>query len=328
MEKLIRDYLEGTLDGRKLKVLTDWIREDKANEDKFREYCAGWNPADNANSSKSWNRLLEKRRKQDSGISSNGTRLRLIGRQMLRYAAVLVIGMALALGTRAFLNSLYPAGATSDWIHVETGLGQKTKLVLPDSSSVWLNSDSRLSFSCDFEKQRKRIVHLEGEAFFDVAKQGRNRLIVQCEDYNVEVKGTKFNIMAYRDFDRTETTLVEGSVMIQKGTQHLQLNPGERAVASGAYLTRSRAKIRQATLWKENKFYFDNVAFTELARRLERWYNVEITLADRSLDDIYYSGYFKNEETVWQVLDVISLTTPITYEKKDFREITIFQTSN
>ena len=129
--------------------------------------------------------------------------------------------------------------------------------------------------------------------------------------------------MAYEDFDRTETTLVEGIVYIHKGSQNLTLKPGERAVFSKNYLTKSSAQVRQATLWKDNKFYFDNIPLRELARRLERWYDVKIILKDPSLKDIYYSGYFKNEETVWQVLAVIQMTTPIQYERNQFREITI-----
>ncbi|NJK86716.1 MAG: DUF4974 domain-containing protein [Bacteroidales bacterium] len=88
-------------------------------------------------------------------------------------------------------------------------------------------------------------------------------------------------------------------------------------------LSKSKGLVRQATLWKENKFYFDKVPFKELVRRLERWYDVKIQLNDQSFDEVFYSGYFKNEETIWQVLDVIKMTTPIDYERKDFRQIVI-----
>ena len=202
-------------------------------------------------------------------------------------------------------------------------VGSKDENNSPDRSVVWLNSETSISFPSDLKSRRNRIVKLEGEAYFDVKKQGSSRFTVICSDYDIEVKGTKFNVMAYKDFERTETTLVEGAVNISKGNQNLTLKPGERAIYSKNYLTKSRAQVRQATLWKDNKFYFDNIPLRELIRRLERWYDVKIILKDSPLKDIYYSGYFKNEETVWQVLNVIQMTTPILYERNQFREITI-----
>lgn len=331
MDGYIEKYLNGNLDNDECKILIKWLDEGNENVKYLMDFNRAWLAAGNENLDKSWNLLQLKKRLRESsaGIQperkqSWGSRAILLSRiEFIRYAAVFLVGLLLSLFIGTRVADHFKEGSTQRWITAETESGQKTKIILPDSSVVWLNSESTLSFPSDFESRKSRIVKLQGEAYFDVAKQGTSRFTVACLDYNIEVKGTKFNVMAYKDFERTETTLVEGAVNITRGNQNLTLNPGERAVYSKSYLTKSRALVRQATLWKDNKFYFDNIPLRELAKRLERWYDVKIILKDPSLKDIYYSGYFKNEETVWQVLDVIQMTTPILYERNQFREITI-----
>ena len=331
VDKIIRKYLNGDLGDEECKTLIQWLDEDKENVKYLRDYSREWNPPGNESLENSWNILQVKKQLRESSADlrlerkkSWGSRAIHVSRmQLFRYAAVLMISFVLSVFIGMQLSDYLKDESNKPWISAETQSGQKTKIILPDRSVVWLNSETSISFPSDLKSRRNRIVKLEGEAYFDVKKQGSSRFTVICSDYDIEVKGTKFNVMAYKDFERTETTLVEGAVNISKGKQNLTLKPGERAVYSKNYLTKSRAQVRQATLWKDNKFYFDNIPLRELVRRLERWYDVKIILKDSSLKDIYYSGYFKNEETVWQVLDVIQMTTPILYERNQFREITI-----
>ncbi len=329
-DHIIGKYLKGDLNDAECKSLIQWLDADKENVKYMRDFTREWSPARNESLENSWNVLQVKMQLRESSADfqleskkSWGSRAIYVSRRHLfRYAAVLMIGLLLSVFIGSQLSDYFKDESKKPWIIAETQSGQKTKIILPDSSVVWLNSESTISFPADFESRRKRIVKLEGEAYFDVAKQGSSKFTVVCPDYDIEVKGTKFNVMAYSDFERTETTLVEGVVNIRKGSQILTLKSGERAIYSKNYLSKSRAQVRQATLWKDNKFYFDNIPLRELARRLERWYDVKIIL-DPSLKETYYSGYFKNEETVWQVLDVIRMTTPILYERNQFREITI-----
>lgn len=331
VDPLIGKYLNGNLNDAECKILVQWLDADKENVNYLKDFSREWSPVRNESLENSWNVLQVKMQLRESSADfqleskkSWGSRAVHLSRvQLFKYAAVLMIGLLLSVFIGSQLSDYLKDESKKPWISAETEAGQKTKIVLPDSSVVWLNSESSISFPSDFESRRNRIVKLEGEAYFDVAKQGSARFTVICPDYDIEVKGTKFNVMAYKDFERTETTLVEGAVNIRKGSQNLALKSGERAIYSKNYLTKSRAQVRQATLWKDNKFYFDNISLRELVRRLERWYDVKIILKDPSLKDIYYSGYFKNEETVWQVLDVIQITTPILYERNQFREITI-----
>jgi ferric-dicitrate binding protein FerR (iron transport regulator) len=99
--------------------------------------------------------------------------------------------------------------------------------------------------------------------------------------------------------------------------------PGQTVVFSKNKFTKKTGRVEQAVSWKDEKFYFDAIPFSELVVRLERWYNVEIEISDTNLKSRLYSGVFKNEETIWQVLDVVEKTSPIHYERKGFRKIVI-----
>lgn len=331
INQLIDKYLDGILNDRECDVLNEWLKEDQEHSDYFHTYCKHREPLPDRELEQSWNIFLNKKRMRgyannyQPGLKQMNRRRSLSAHRVpvMKYAAVFLVGVLGTLLLKDQIPGLLKGSEGNEWVHTETLSGQKARVILPDSSVVWLNSESRLSFPSDFLSLKNRIVKLEGEAFFDVSDQKRKRFTVRSRDYDVLVKGTKFNVMAYRDFNRTETTLVEGSIIVSRGKERIDVHPGERVIYSNHYLTRSKAQVRQATLWKENKFYFDNIPFKELVRRLERWYDVDITLLDRSLNDIYYSGYFKNEETIWQVLDVIRMTTPIVYERKEFRKITI-----
>lgn len=330
IDQLIDNYLSGKLNDWECTILNEWLKE-KKNVSYYNNYCANWEPFFDESFEENWNNLKSERQLREqaaeyrlgSNISSGTGPLRIMNIRLMKYAAVFVIGVLGTLLIKDQLSEIWKSDHKAHWVHAETVSGQKAKIILPDSSVVWLNSETILSFPSDFLAQKNRIVKLDGEGFFEVKDQKRNNFIVRSHDYDILVKGTRFNVMAYKDFNRTETTLVEGSITVLRGKEKLQVNPGERVIYSRNYLTKSKAQVRQSTLWKENKFYFDNVPFKELVRRLERWYDVKITLRDESFNDVYYSGYFKNEETIWQVLDVIKMTTPIKYERKQFRVISI-----
>lgn len=322
-------YLEGSLNSEECRLLNDWINADDRHQQQFIEYAKASGTVDRAGLQESWNELQRKILFRESLGSAEipvqhrkGAGIRKLFRNVLKYAAVLLVG---ALGTFIIYQSVMNRGAEDEtnWIVTQTVAGQKAKMVLPDNSVVWLNAETTLSFPPDYLTRKHREVKLKGEAYFDVTDQHRKTFTVVSDDYDIEVKGTKFNVMAYSDFDRTETTLVEGSIRIKKGDKSVFVEPGQRVIWDGSKLIRSTGLVRQATLWKDNKFYFDHISFKELVRRLERWYDVEITLLDESLNNENYSGYFKNEETIWQVLDVLKMTTPIKYERKEFREIVI-----
>lgn len=168
-----------------------------------------------------------------------------------------------------------------------------------------------------------REVKLNGEAYFEVAKHASEPFTVKTNDYNIRVLGTKFNVMAYPDFGRTETSLIEGKIEIQKGAQNITVGPGQTFTFTDNQFSIKKTNASQTARWKDDIFDFDRITFKELMARLERWYDVEIKIKNPELNGIVYSGIFKNEETIWQVLNTFELTLPIRYKRVDFRKFVI-----
>lgn len=240
----------------------------------------------------------------------------------LKIAAMLVLA-AISGFTVAYLLGGRPNVQTDTvWFETQVPRGEKSLLLLPDGSKVWMNSESSLSYPGNF-MDGNRNVKLKGEAYFEVAKQNGTTFTVETRDYNVRVLGTKFNVMAYGDFDRTETTLIEGKVEILKGKQIVDVVPGETSTFKDNQFITKETDAVKSSKWKDDIFDFDQITFKELVIRLERWYDVDIEISNPVLNEITYSGVFKNEETIEEVLNTFQLTMPIRYTRDGFRKFNI-----
>lgn len=159
-------------------------------------------------------------------------------------------------------------------------MGQKAKVELPDGSLVWLNSGSEISYTSNYNVDTREI-NLKGEAYFDVAKNKNKPFYVHTQMVDVEVTGTKFNLNAYNDESVTETALVEGHVNLyfknQNGKKY-ELNPGNVVAYSNEKrtITTSVLNPESAIGWKDDRLIFVNDDFYKLARKIERWYNMEV----------------------------------------------------
>ena len=240
----------------------------------------------------------------------------------LKIAAMLVLA-AVSGFMIAYLLTGRPNSATETvWFETQVPRGEKSVLLLPDGSKVWMNSESSLSYPGNF-MDGNRNVKLKGEAYFEVAKKDGLPFTVETRDYNVRVLGTKFNVMAYSDFDRTETTLIEGKLEIQKGKQTVDVVPGQPSTFKDNQFFTKDTNALKSSKWKDDVFDFDQITFQELVVRLERWYDVDIEIKNPELNQITYSGVFKNEETIEEVLNTFQLTMPIRYTRDGFRKFDI-----
>jgi transmembrane sensor len=318
-EELIEKYLRGALTGEELHLFRKWIEASPENWSLLKERAGNWimREGEDAGTDQSWRELREHIGPVKTGTDRNRRLVYVIA----RVAAILLIGLILG----QFTGSWFKRSADSNAFYtVHTDSGEKTRVTLADGSIVWLNSESELRIhSTGFAG--KRVVELQGEAYFEVRKNPEVPFIVKTADYNVEVLGTEFNVMCYSNFKRTETTLVNGLVRIEKDDQCVMLKPGQSVAYENQRFMMKETSVMQAIAWKDDQFYFDAIPLNELVMRLERWYDVTITIADESLESRLYSGVFRNEETIWQVLEVIEKTSPVQYEKKGFREIVIME---
>lgn len=215
---------------------------------------------------------------------------------------------------------------------VSTRLGSKSKLVLPDSTVVWLNAGSKLTYNEDFGVDNRNTV-LSGEAFFEV-KKSSIPFIIETNAVKIKVLGTAFNVKSYPNEKTTETALIHGSVEItlnQRPGEKFILKPHEKLVVSNepAQATAVREKKEPIvvlsslthsetdqsileTSWVENKLVFQNETFEELAKKLERWFNVSIEIKDEKLAAARLTGTFDNE-TVREALAALQISTPFRF---------------
>ncbi|QEM07533.1 FecR family protein [Mucilaginibacter rubeus] len=218
--------------------------------------------------------------------------------------------------------------------------GAIKKIVLSDGTQVWLNADSKLNYTADFGKIT-RTVYLEGEAFFDIAP-GKKEVpfIVNTKNYTIRDIGTKFNLKAYASDPFFETTVVKGEVSVEgniennahemsriyvKPRQVLRIyyhpkkenysytTPDPKSLNEIQVSEIDSAKLDRYDGWKENLLVFDGATLSEIAKVLERRYNVTINMTDAELSGIRYSGSFKNIQSIEKVLAIIKANTAINY---------------
>lgn len=324
IERKILDYFNGQLPAEEEAELVKWLKSDENNKAYF------FNIKDNLDPKEMQHPLLQSSYSElksklminlglNSKISGSVRRLQL---SLFRIAAMLAIALSAGFSL-AYLFIEHKTPKTEVvWFEMQVSRGEKSHLLLPDGSKVWVNSESKISYPSNF-MDGSREIKLTGEAYFEVAKSKNEPFIVKTNDYSIRVMGTKFNVMAYPDFGRTETSLIEGKIEIQKGVQSIPVAPGETFTYSDNQFSITKKNTHQVAMWKDHVFDFDKISFRELITRLERWYDVEIEIKNSELNGIVYSGIFKNEETIWQVLNTFQLTLPIHYSRVDFRKFVI-----
>ena len=192
-------------------------------------------------------------------------------------------------------------------------------LTLADGTVIRLNADSRLQYPSEFSGD-SRIVYLEGEAFFNVAKDKTKPFIVKTKKLDVEVTGTSFNVMAYPSEDSIRTTLVQGGVnILTKDGRVCKLLAGEQCVvdtASGKFVV-NQVNVASFVSWIDGQFFFDNESMESLMRKIARWYDVDVIFENEELKSELFYGTITRSDEITEVLDILVLTKTMHYEIKD-----------
>ncbi|MCX6237288.1 MAG: DUF4974 domain-containing protein [Bacteroidia bacterium] len=191
--------------------------------------------------------------------------------------------------------------------------GNKTQIVLPDNTHVWLNSGSELQYPGNFSAQNRQVT-MKGECFFVVTKDPDHPFVVEGTKIRVKVYGTQFNMNEDRFTKGTEVTLISGKVEVYNRDNKFlsKLNPGEQLVYNNGLSQVQKTQNPEAlTSWINNMLIFNNQPFKEVIYYLEKWYGVKITL--NGTLDFNYTFKIKTE-SLREVLELISFITPIDYQ--------------
>lgn len=199
--------------------------------------------------------------------------------------------------------------------------GQKSQIVLADGTKVWLNSETKIKYPGSFSKNQ-RDVYLDGEAFFEVSKNEHQPFVVHTSQVNVKVLGTKFNIKAYADESDIETSLFEGKINLVLNNSSAE-NPVEKEVEPGQSLVYSKTdhqlvanKFPQDEIngWKKNQLIFKDDTFSNLVRKVERWYDVKVVYNEKLFNDRRLTVELYEGERLERLMDIISLTLSVDYK--------------
>ena len=195
--------------------------------------------------------------------------------------------------------------------------GQRAFITLPDSTKVWLNSDTKISYPADYGL-KERNVTLVGEAYFEVAKNPDKRFIVEAKGMQVEALGTSFNVNAYQNDNKIIASLFSGSVRVSYDRHVAILEPHESIRVDLLNRSFSRYKdesMQNIALWRKNEITFDGESLEEITHIMSRLYNTTICIEDESLKKVCYIGTIRNNN-LENFIDIINLTTPVVYENK------------
>jgi transmembrane sensor len=322
---LLQDYFDGSISSDLRQVVEDWIAENKK---EFEGYRKVWESTVLISEMQSYDaaRALHKVNRKISRVSSGHWI-----HYMQKIAATLLIPVILS--SLLYIHFLKNNNQQDEivWQTIETLPGQKSNFKLPDGTSVWLNSETKLTYPVPFNRE-SREVKLSGEAFFDVTKAEDCLFIVDMGKIDIKVLGTKFNVSNYLIDDRLEIVLEKGKIELCSDENaaknaHLILSPGEKAIyyKLEEKLTVHPVQADLYTAWIKGKLIFRDDPMNEVVTKLNHWFNAEIVITNPAISQYTYTATFQNE-SLEQVLELLKISAPIDYKtfKREKDEDNVF----
>lgn len=216
---------------------------------------------------------------------------------------------------------------TAQMMEVKTNPGMTTSLKLPDGTLVFLNSESTLAYPSRFDGDTRNVT-LQGEAYFEVAKNPEKRFIVSTSHQSqIEVLGTHFNVEAYEKDDWVSATLVEGKIGFifeqENRSKRILMNSGQKLIydSNGGKAQLHATLGESETAWKDGKIIFKNTSLEEGLRMLEKRYNVEFVIKNNRLKGDSFTGTFTNQR-LERILEYFQLSSQIRWRYLDSLQIT------
>ena len=239
----------------------------------------------------------------------------------LRVASMFVLPLLTAAGVYFYMSR----NPSAEPLIVSVERGQKANITLPDGSKVWLNSESKLTYSPNFNIKNREL-QLDGEAYFEVVHNPGKPFIVSSNDISVEALGTAFGVSAYSEDNMVSSILMRGKVRVKTPDGEAILFPNDRILYDKTTHKKNLGSVTNATDftgWIHNELRFENESLADIARTIQRIYNVEVRFASESLKKLRYTGTVNNN-SLENVLNIISLTSPVTF-KINNQQVTLYE---
>jgi ferric-dicitrate binding protein FerR (iron transport regulator) len=235
-------------------------------------------------------------------------------RRIALAAAAVFIGVVLLQGVK--IIEMYSQPFT-----IVTALGERAQTILPDGSKVWVGACSKLEYYMPLVFAKERKVYLTGEAYFEVEKDTKHPFIVNSNSLQIAVTGTRFNIRSNEDDPFITTTLLEGSIRVTAAGWE----EGQAIIMKPQEQLRIHQKNDQSELficpiaeeyieWINGRLHFEQASLKEIAASLERYYNVDITIAGEKLQNEKFTCDFETTENIYQIFSILKLTNKFDYK--------------
>jgi len=203
--------------------------------------------------------------------------------------------------------------------------GETYRLRLPDKSEVWLNASSSIKFPASFAGKKTREVTINGEAYFEIAKDKEHPFIVINNHQRVQVLGTHFNISSYLDPQKTITTLLEGSLRVTNdAAAAVKITPGQQAIVTGSSnIEVVPANMKNVIAWKNGYFRFKDESIERIMLQISNWYDIEVSYVG-SISQEKFSGSISRFKNISDVLNMLSYSNAVKF-KVEGRRVTVMQ---
>ena len=300
-KKLLQKYVEGSITAEEVETVVDWLDADEKHVKEFMTLHKLYDIS-------ILNQSTQGRKKEKVAR----TVFRRIVIELLKVAAI-----ALILFSGNFLlqkDDQMESLPSFQTLYVPAG--QRAELILPDSTKVWLNANSKLVYPSSF-KEGIRQVELDGEAYFDVRHNGDNPFVVRTKSMNVTVLGTEFNVSAYSGIEEFNIALLRGSVELNSPdlSRKYRMTAGEQVLYRDGKYVSDQIGSMDYFKWKEGLLSFNNQPIHVIIEKLRLYYDIRIEVADLPFLKERYSGKFRVKEGIEQVLKVLQLEHKFTYVK-------------
>lgn len=364
-DNLIPGYLKGELTYDETRELINWIKLSSANKRYFDEYCEIWVTSKSSLKNPGYNfqegfwKFKQKIKAYE--VPQNGLIKTNLFKIITRYAAIFIVAFSLSGLLFYYLGKNRVANPELSYSELIVPLGSRAQFSLSDGTAITLNAGSRLKYDNRFGIN-DRVVQLEGEGYFKVAKDSQRPFTVKTSHLNVMALGTEFNIKAYADDKTIETTLVEGSIRIEEITDKsraevMVLKPNQKltffkedstivdetAVTKGKIenntqplqvqkslaiprLVTENVNVEPVISWKENRWIFEQQSLSQIAVELERKFDVQIIFESDRLKTFRFTGTII-AEPIEQVLEVMSISAPINFKLRG-KVVTLSENKN
>lgn len=238
-------------------------------------------------------------------------------KEIMKVAAIIAVTL---LGTYIY-NEYHPKEELLAMQKITVPAGQRINLELSDGTVVWLNSRSTIQYPAYFAGNKSRTIHLNGEAYFEVAHNAQKPFIVETTKGSVEVLGTKFNLEAYADNNSFVTSLMEGSVKVTSGNDELLIKPDEMAILEHGKLKATPIEDYNVYRWKEGLICFKDETFVNIMNKFETCYGVTIKIENNKVISSRYTGKFRQSDGISYALRVLQKDVKFTFERNEDNQI-------